>query len=128
MRLRRSMDCKLPVRITNHGRGRVSIRQVRLPSMGPEARAAVRVAQLEGRRPLRNHHDAVFLMDRSLEPGSSYDFAIEFGFRAPPGGCTASGFMWVRGMPTVVLTALGRTGTRASNRTIAFAGTRESEC
>lgn len=41
---------------------------------------------------------------------------------------SASGFMWVRDMPTVVLTALGRTGARASNRTIAFAGTRESEC
>lgn len=128
IRLRGSMDCKLPVRITNHGRGRVRIRQVRLPSMGPEARAAVRVAQLEGRRPLRNHHDAVFPMDRPLEPGNSYDFTIEFGFRAPPEGCTASGFMWVRGMPTVVLTALGRTGTLASKRTIVFAGTRGSEC
>ena len=128
MRLRRSMDCNLPVRLTNHGRRSVRIVKLRLPFMGPDGGAAVQVEELEGRRPLPSRIDGVFPMKRSLEPGDSYDFVINFRFRPPPKGCTAEGFLWIRGFPQVTVTAMGRSGTRSSDKTIAFAGTRESEC
>lgn len=128
MRLRRSMDCNLPVRLTNNGRRSVRIDKLRLPFMGPDGGAAVQVEKLEGRRPLPGRIDGVFPMSRSLEPGASYDFVIDFSFRAPPKGCTAEGVLWMRGFPQVTVTAMGRSGTRSSDRTIAFAGTRESNC
>lgn len=128
VRLRRSMDCDLPVRLTNHGRHSVRVDKLRLPFMGPGGGAAVQVGKLDGRRPLPGRIDGVFPMQRSLQPGNSYDFVINFSFRAPPKGCTAEGVLWMRGFPQVTVTAMGRTGTRSSDRTIAFAGTRESNC
>ena len=92
------------------------------------ARCAVQVEKLEGRRPLPRRIDGVFPMNRSLDPGDSYDFVIDFSFRPPPKGCTAEGVLWMRGFPQVTVTAMGRSGTRSSERTIAFAGTRESSC
>jgi hypothetical protein len=128
IRLRRSMDCHLPVRVTNNGRRSVRIDKLRLPFMGPDGGAAVQVEELQGRRPLPGRVDGIFPMERSLEPGGSHDFVIDFSFRAPPKGCTAEGVMWMHNFPHVTVTALGRSGTRSSDKTIAFVGTRMSSC
>jgi hypothetical protein len=128
--LREGMRCSLPVRVTNEGRVDVKVMRVRLPLMGPQANAAVQVRTLEGQSWLRpSSTDAVFGLQEWLEPGDTYDFRVEFEFRAPPEGCSGpGGVMWVRGMPKVIVRALGRPGVRSAEETLGFRGTRESGC
>jgi hypothetical protein len=128
--LREGMRCSLPVRVTNEGRIDVKVTRVRLPLMGPGGGAAVQVRTLEGRSWLRpDSTDAVFGLREWLEPGDTYDFVVEFEFRAPPEGCSGpGGAMGVRDMPKVTVRALGRPGVRSAEETIVFRGTRESSC
>jgi hypothetical protein len=130
IRLREGMRCSLPVRVTNEGRVDVKVTRVRLPFMGPVGGAAVQVRTLEGRSWLRpDSVDAVFRLQEWLEPGDTYDFVVEFEFRAPPEGCSGpGGVMGVGDMPKVTVRALGRPGMRSAEETIGFRGTRESSC
>jgi hypothetical protein len=130
IRLREGMRCSLPVRVTNEGRVDVKVTRVRLPFMGPEASAAVQVRTLEGQSWLRpDSTDAVFRLQEWLEPGDSYDFVVDFEFRAPPEGCSGpGGVLWVGDMPKVTVRALGRPGVRSAEETLGFRGTRESSC
>jgi hypothetical protein len=129
IRLREGMRCSLPVRVTNESRFDVKVTRVRLPLMGPEGGAAVQVRTLEGRSWYRpDSTDAVFRLQEWLEPGDTYDFVVDFEFRAPPEGCTDSGLLGVGDMPKVTVRALGRPGLRSAEETIVFRGTRESSC
>jgi hypothetical protein len=130
IRLREGMRCSLPVRVTNEGRVDVKVTRVRLPLMGPQAGAAVQVRTLEGRSWYRpDSTDAVFRLQEWLEPGDTFDFVVEFEFRAPPEGCSGpGGLMWVRDMPKVTVRALGRPGVRSADETLGFRGTRQSSC
>ena len=129
IRLREDMRCSLPVSVTNRGRLGVDVLRVHLPYMGPDGGAAVQVRQLDGQPWARSRTvDAVFRVDRRLEPGEAYEFAVEFEFRSPPQGCTSRGLLRIGEVPRVTVMALGRPGPRSAEETIGFRGTGESEC
>jgi hypothetical protein len=129
IRLREGMRCSLPVRVTNESRFDIKVTRVRLPYMGPEGGAAVQVRTLEGESWHRPESiDAVFRLQEWLDAGDTYDFVVDFEFRAPPEGCTDQGVMWVRDMPKVTVRALGRPGVRIADETLGFRGTRQSTC
>lgn len=129
IRLREGMRCTLPVSVTNESRFGVRVTRVSLPYMGPDGGAAVQVRELDGLPWARARTvDAVFRVDRRLEPGEAYEFAVDFEFRSPPQGCTSRGLLRIGEVPRVTVMALGRPGPRSAEETIGFRGTGESEC
>lgn len=131
IRTREGMRCSLPVAISNDSRVSVQITRVRLPFMGPQSGVPAQVRTLDGSLWLRpDSVDAVFRLDRRLEAGETYEFAIDVEFRPPPDGCLSVGSAtWLEGqMPQVRVLAFGRPGLRSVDETIAFRGTSDSEC
>ncbi|MGH3334067.1 MAG: hypothetical protein ACRDPJ_22460 [Nocardioidaceae bacterium] len=131
MRLRKSMECTLPVRVSNHGGHSVRLDRIVLPYMGPGGGAAVRVERLDGQRPLgrpsrQGRIDAVFPVGHTVPSAGRYDFDIHFTFR--PGGCTAGLTTMTSGMPTVRVSTLGTTSSLRSATPVGFAPTRDSDC
>ncbi len=116
------MECRLPVRITNHGRSPVALGDLRLPGVGPGTGGAVRATGLDpnphperlasgpangGAQP----PEALFALDRTLAPGETLRFDVIFHHNAD--GCAPQG--WRLGLarsPQVEVRSLGLGGTR----------------
>lgn len=124
IRLRAGMKCRVPVMVRNMGRLAVDLDEVVLPFMGSRGGAAVQVKTWEGREPGVADVDAVFDVDRHLEPGDTWDTEIHYDFR--PGGCTTRGTFSTPGLD-VGASAWGRS-VRLVGPGALFKGTAESEC
>ena len=127
--LQPSMRCTLPVRIVNQGWVPLSERDVLVPALGPLGTAAVQVATLGGRTAASDPRDAgtaLFDRRRTIRPGQSDTFALEFTYR--PGGCTEPGTFALTDLPVVRVSAFGLSGLRASSRPVVFHGTVASGC
>ncbi|WP_162602282.1 hypothetical protein [Nocardioides daejeonensis] len=126
--LRRTMDCTLALRIRNDSWVPVTLDELRLPLMGPDAGAAVRVetVQIDGteERPLPRGVAAVFPLDRRLGRDSTLDVTVRYTYR--PDGCTALGVLQVPAarVPTGFL--LRSRAVQAEP--VHFAGTTETNC
>lgn len=124
IRLRPGMKCRVPVTLRNMGRLAVDLDEVVLPFMGSRGGAAVQVKTWEGREPVVADVDAVFDVDRRLEPGDAWNTEIQYDFR--PGGCTARG-TFSTPVLDVEASAWGRS-VRLGGPGALFKGTAESEC
>lgn len=130
MRLSESMDCRVRLRVSNHGRWPVRVADVVFPLMGRHAGGAFRVEQVAGIRPRvdasSGDTDAVFRVDRRLAAGERYEVPVSFTFR--PGGCTARrALVWLQQMPQITVSAMGRAGTVSGQQVVAFRGTAASD-
>ncbi|PUA80027.1 hypothetical protein [Nocardioides currus] len=124
MTLDPAMRCTMPVAVRNDGRLAVTLDELVLPSMGAEGGAAVQVTSWDGHPTPGGDLDAVFDLDRRLEPGDSWETEIEFRFR--PEGCTGRG-TFVVFLPAVRAGAWGRS-VEVPGPGVLFAGTRDSSC
>lgn len=124
MELRPEMKCVVPVTLRNAGRLAVNLGQIVLPFMGPGGGPAVQVKTWEGGEPEGVDIDAVFDLDRRLEPGDSWETEVSYEFR--PQGCTSRG-TFSANLMEVQCSAWGRS-VRVAGAGVYFDGTAESEC
>lgn len=118
------MECRLAVRITNHGRTSVDLDDLRLPSVGPGTGAAVIADGLDpdphpDRAPAGPADggtappDALFALDRTLDPGETARFDVVFHHNAS--GCSPKGLrLGLAHSPDVVVRSLGLDGVRSA--------------
>ena len=118
------LRCTVAVTVRNEGRLTVHLDEIVLPLMGSEGGAAVRVTSWEGHPTPRRGRDAVFALDRALEPGETWETEVRFVFR--PDGCTALG-TFSAGLPDIRAGAWGRS-VLVGGPGVLFEGTPESEC
>lgn len=122
--LRPGMTCTVPVTVRNPGPLVVHLDEAVLPFMGPAGGAAVQVRSWQGRVPEGAATDAVFDLDRRLEPGDTWETEVQLRFR--PDGCTARG-THSSYLLEVRANAWGRS-VRVAGAGVLFDGTAESEC
>jgi len=122
--LREGMTCSLPVTVLNDGRLEVHVGDMILPAMGTAGGAAVHVPTWDDRSPEGHQVDAVFTVDRRLEPGETWETTIDVEFR--PDGCTALGTFWAE-LPQLEVSAWSRSAV-VSGSGFPVEGTSESEC
>lgn len=132
IRMRRGMDCILPIEVANVGDHEVRLDRLVLRHLGPGSGLAARVARVGEMRPLgpgarrsgRQH--AIFVVEAQLLPGSHHVFEVPISFR--PAGCSSPGnAMFVSGAARVEVSTLGRTR-QIAPAALGFVGTDDSSC
>ncbi len=132
------LDCGLRIQVENRGRLPATIAAVTLPWHGPATGASIRATSLApyGVLPLATTlgepslaaSDAVFPLDVPLAVGEQV--ALRLGLEFSPDGCMSPGALqWVEDAPTIDVSVVGLTGTRAPvGAVFAQRGTDASSC
>jgi hypothetical protein len=102
----------------------VRLRTASFPILGPGGGGALR-ATGSGQQP--HGVNAVFSIDRVLSPGESIRTSYVLRFR--PGGCDSLGAVtWFKTAPDLNVSALGLSGHRHGDASVAWQGTADSSC
>ena len=110
------MRCVITVRVHNGGSLPVHLKTATAPFVGPKTGAVVSASNADAS--VFGGRDATFRLARTLGPGRSDTFDIVTVFH--PTGCNEGVRFWVDHWPTVELTSLGLTHTRAARQTMSF--------
>lgn len=117
------MECRLAVRVTNHGRTTVALDELRLPGVGSGTAASVTVVGLDpdphpegpptGPVTAGDESAAALLaLNRSLAPGET--LRVDVVFHHNPAGCASrGGRLGLTRSPEVEVRSLGLNGTRS---------------
>ena len=122
--LAKRMRCTMRVGIVNKGSLPVRLGTASFPVLGPGGGPGIRMTGA-GMRP--RGVDAVFAIDRVLEPGESMQASYVLRFR--PQGCDGPGAVsWIETAPDLNVSALWLSGHQHGDATVAWRGTTDSSC
>ncbi|MEP6528296.1 MAG: hypothetical protein ABJA86_14165 [Nocardioidaceae bacterium] len=116
----------LSIEVVNSGPMSVRIESASFPLLGIHADSAVRIVG-PGLTSSPDSVDAIFPIDRVLDPGAKLE--LSYGLRFRPSGCDGLGNLaWISDVPLIKVSALGLTGTRHGDAIFGWWGTPASSC